>query len=419
VEIYLRPAITMPIDDLYPDPHNPRLALEDPPSYEDADALFDEEVRKSIFGELGDQAYGVDDLVQAIVGQGWMPIDNILIWIHPDVPGKGVIVEGNRRRLALEKIRVEHLPAARRKLERVKSRGKSTAKHQIQEMEERVRRLERVVADTEELRVLPVNADTVEELGRKLPRVLAVRHITGAREWGNFAEDLWLLNRYFHLFADKHGDDKGPFWDNDVIGNIADEASLGTTKAKWQLKASSWFSHFKNEYEDQLPAGEEFGKTDYYLFELISRKPWVRTQLDIGEDAFELPAEAEQVLFEWVFKEPRGKTADQNPNVFYRHENVVLWDQMRRYDDAHGTSFAAAFNTEEASEAPTMREIEAQWLTHKAQRKPHAVLDDLLRRLKELTAEQLAAEGQAFRAQLEQLEKQAGKFLKMIDAAES
>ena len=43
-----------------------------------------------------------------------------------------------------------------------------------------------------------------------------------------------------------------------------------------------------------------------------------------------------------------------------------------------------------------MHELEATYLTHKAQRKPHAVIDDLLQRLTELTAEQLEDEGQVF-----------------------
>jgi hypothetical protein len=57
------------------------------------------------------------------------------------------------------------------------------------------------VADADELGVVPFNAATVSELEHKLPRVLAVRHITGAKESGNYTEDLWLLNRYHQVFA--------------------------------------------------------------------------------------------------------------------------------------------------------------------------------------------------------------------------
>jgi hypothetical protein len=418
METYLRSPVSLPIGRLYPDPNNPRLALEDAPGYDDADDLFDENVKERILGELGEDAYGVADLEQAIVGQGWMPIDNILVWMHPDEPDKAVVVEGNRRRLALHRMRTTTLPAAKKKLERMEKKAKTTATHQIEEQREFVRRLEQVAADTDNLQVVPVDADTPEELDRKLPRVLAVRHITGAREWGNYAEDIWLLNRYHQLFRDKHGE-AGRFWDDDLIGTVADEASLSKMKTKWQLKSASWFSHFRTEYEDQLPDGEEFTKSDYYLFELIARKPWVRSQLDIGDEAFEIPKNSEEILFKWVFQHPRGRTADDNPNVFYRHENINLWDQIRRYDEDHGTAFAKRLDPENPDEADRMQEVEAAYLSHKAQRKPHAVIDELLKRLSELTAEQLAAEGKAFRAQLKQLREQASKFLKMIDAAES
>ena len=83
METYLRKAITVSIDTLWPDPNNPRLALPDPPGYRDPDKLFSDEARTQIFDDLGEDAYTVDDLVGAIVGQGWMPIDNIIVWQHP------------------------------------------------------------------------------------------------------------------------------------------------------------------------------------------------------------------------------------------------------------------------------------------------------------------------------------------------
>jgi hypothetical protein len=190
-------------------------------------------------------------------------------------------------------------------------------------------------------------------------------------------------------------------------------------KAKWQLKAANWFSHFRAEWEDQLPEGEEFQKTDYYLFEQISRKPWVRQQLGVEDGSMVLPEQAEKALFEWDFKFPRGKTADENPNKFFRHENITLWDQMNRYDQVNGTSFALRYDVETPEEAPPMNELQAAYLTHKAQRKPHAVIDELLQRLSDLTAEQLATEGQIFRVQLERLRDEATTFLKMIEAAEA
>lgn len=417
---YLKTPITVPIDLLYPDPNNPRLALDDKPGYTDGDALFDEDMKKRIMEQLGESAYAVSDLVTAIIGQGWMPIDNIIVWDHPDDgTDKHVVLEGNRRRLALEVIRKETLPKERRKLERMQKKSSTYDSVEIDEQKELVDRLERIVADTEQLTVVPIDADTYDELDVKLPRVLAVRHITGAKEWGNYAEDLWLLERFNDLFRRKHGEDTGPFWDDEVIGRVSDEASLSKMKTKWQLKSASWFSHFRSSWEDELPPEEEFQPSDYYLFENIARKPWVREQFSIGEDDRHIPDEMEETLFKWVFATPRGNTADENPNIFYRHENILLWDQIKRYDDKNETSFASRLDPTRPDEAQPMHAIEADWKSHKARRKPHEVLEGLLQQLHDIKADDLAQQGAAFRAQLEQLEQTAQKYLSMIDAAQS
>jgi hypothetical protein len=418
MEPYLKGPLSVPIERLYPDPNNPRLALEGAPGYSTAAALFDEAIQRRISEELGEAAYNVEGLVEAIIEQGWMPIDRIIVWQHPDDPDKYVVNEGNRRRLALDRVRGPELEKARKKLARMEGKSASYPPQQVEEQRELVAHLEGISADTDVLEVVPINARTVEELEHKLPRVLAVRHITGAKEWGNYAEDIWLLSRFHQLFVDKHGT-AANFWDPEVIQQVAEEASLSEVKAKRQLKAASWFSHFRADWEDELPAGEEFERTDYYLFENISRKPSVRQWLGVDDNALNLPQEAEKVLFQWVFAKPRGKSADDNPNVFYRHENILLWDQMKRYDDDHGTAFATRFDVENPDDAPTMHEVEAEWLMHKARKKPHAVLDDLLRRLAEITADTLATEGRVLRVQLEQVAEYATKYIKMIEAAES
>jgi len=415
---YLREPLVVSIDDLYPDPNNPRLAWEEATGYEDADSLFNDETRRLIVEQLSDNAFDVTGLVEAIIGQGWMPIDNILVWKHPSHEGY-VVVEGNRRRVALERIRTNELERARKKLERMEGKSSTFPKSQIDSQKDLVQRIERIVAETTNLTVVPLDATTAEELEKKLPRVLAVRHITGAKEWGNFAEDLWLLKRYEQLFEDVHGPRADKFWDDALTGHVADEASLTATKARRQLKSASWFSHFRAEWEGELPDNEEFNKTDYYLFENIAKKPWIRSQLGVSDNALSIPPEGEEVLFKWVFRHPRGKTADDNPNVFYRHENILVWDRIKKYDDDNGTSFASRFDVQDPDSAPTMHEVEADYLAHKARRKPHAVLEDLIRRLDEFSAEKLANEGMNFKIQLRRINDITGKYLKMVAAAES
>ena len=416
METYLRSPIDVPLKNLYPDPNNPRLALEQVPGYEDADKLFDDDTRAALFEQLQSD-HDVAELIKSISGLGWMPIDNILVWVHPAAPEKAVVVEGNRRLATLNLIRSTVLPAQEKKLAGLVAKKVGVLQGQLEELQTSIARLKTVIEDSEVLRVVPVDAKDVDELADKLPSVLNVRHGQGAREWGNYAHDLNLLRRFDVLFQATHGAGRSFFWDDDVVSQVALENSQTKTTVKRMLKAASWFTHFRAQFEDELPEGEGFTKSDYYLFELISRKPNIRAKLQVGEDDFALPDDAEQVLFDWVFKLPRSGDEDGNPNIFYRHENLMLWDQMRAYDEKHGTAFATRLDPSDWTNAPTMREVEAAYLSHKAKRKPHAVLDELITRMQSFTADELAVQGELFRTQLTHVEKLASKFLKMIDAA--
>jgi hypothetical protein len=350
-----------------------------------------------------------------------MAIDNLVVWQHPKARDKWVVLEGNRRTSTLRRIR-QRRASEQAKLDRMQKGGRKYAEHDVREQEELVGKLDQLISDTNPLQVVPIDADSPEELAFKLPRVLAVRHITGARQWINYAEDVWLLTRYEHLFEDRFPGARELRWDTGLIHQIADEASLPTTTTKRKLRAASCFSHFKRDYEDRLPEGEDFKPTDYFLFEEIVKRPFVRQQFDVdGEDARHIPSDREEVLFQWVFKEPRGdgQTAEDNPNVFYRHYNVALWDQMKRYDDKHGTAFAARFNIEDPENAPPMREVEADYLVHKARKRPADMLEQLLGQLDELTGAQLATEGAFLSRQLERIDKRVSQLLAMVTAAEA
>lgn len=415
MESFLRKPITVPFDSLYLDPNNPRLALDDPPGYEDVAKIVDAELQKTLEQKI-EEVYQVDALEQAIFGQGWMPIDNIVVWTYPNHPDRHVVVEGNRRTVALRRIRTR-LSRERDRLGRMKDGRKRHAPHDITEQEQTVEKFERIVADTNKLTVVPLDADTVDELKRKLPRVLAVRHVTGAKEWGSYAEDLWLLTRYGHLFeVSRPGQDLR--WDSALITQVANEASLGSPLTKRKLLAASCFSHFKGEFEDELPKEESFEPSDYYLFENIVKRPWLRTRFDLGEDDLRIPDDRQRTIFAWVFKQLRGKTADENPNVFYRHENVLLWDQMRRYDDKNSTAFAQRFDVTDPDSAPRMHEVEADYLAHKARRRPADVLEQLLQQLSDLSAEALMTQGAFLKAQLERLGQRTEGLLRMIAAVE-
>jgi hypothetical protein len=353
--------------------------------------------------------------MQAVVGQGWMPIDAIVIWEHPNGSNRNVVLEGNRRTVTLRRIR-GRLAKEQQKLTRMREGRTRVAQRDLHAQEQLVEQIERVITDTAVLSVLPLDADNRDELEHKLPRVLAVRHITGAKGWGNYAEDLWLLQRYDQLFNDAFPG-KDPRWEPSIVSQVAEEATLTAVKAKRQLMASSAFSHFKAEFDDLLPEGEEFKPGDYYLFENIIKKPWLRTQFGLGTNDLHLPADRERVLFDWVFKLPRPRSADESENTFYRHENVLLWEKMKRYDDDHGTAFAQRFDVESHESAPRMHEVEADYRAHMARTKPGDVLEGLLKQLGSINEETIEREGEFLAAQMKQVDKRVQTLLRMIEAA--
>jgi hypothetical protein len=413
VESFLKDPIKVPFDALYLDPNNPRLARENQPGYEDPKPLVDPALQLELETVVRKE-HDVEGLITAIETQGWMPIDAIVVWKFPDNGAKYIVMEGNRRTVALRDLRQTVLPREVKKLESMRRR-RGIAKRDVEDQEDRVKQLERVIADTKKLTVVPLDAANVEELKAKLPRVLAVRHIQGARTWGNYAEDLWLLERYSRLYEEKHpGEDLG--WETALIARVAHEASLGEVKAKRQLQAASAFSHFKAEWEDHLPDGESFGPQDYYLFENIVKKPWLRDQFGMSLEGLHL--EREEVLFGWFFAKSRGRTAEENQNVFYRHENVLVWEKIHRYDVDNKTDFASRFDVDEPDSAPKFAEVEAAWLMHKARRAPSEVLEHLLGQIGSITQDTLVTQADFLRPMLEKAIARCQQCVAMIDAAQ-
>jgi hypothetical protein len=414
MESFLRKPIQVPFASLFLDPNNPRLAREDHPGYDHPARLFEPGLQKELERVVRNE-HDVDALLTAIVTQGWMPIDAMVVWKYPRDGAKYIVMEGNRRTVALRDLRNAVLPREIKKLESMKRRG-ATPKHELEAQENYVKTIRRVVADTDELTVVPLDAANTDELSKKLPRVLAVRHIQGARGWGNYAEDLWLLDRYTTLFKETHKG-KELTWDKSLISRVAHEASLTDVKTKRQLQSAAAFSHFRSEYADRLPGEDDFAPTDYYLFENIVKRPWLREQFGLSQDAFHLDREA--VLFAWVFAKPRGRNADENPNVFYRHENVLLWDQIHKYDTDNMTDFASRFDIEDPDGAPKMREVEAAYLTHKARSAPTEVLEQLLRQIGGLTQETLISQADFLQPKLESAIERCQQCVAMIDAGRS
>ncbi|NJK30919.1 MAG: hypothetical protein HC927_00145 [Deltaproteobacteria bacterium] len=410
---YLLKPIEVPFDNLYLDCNNPRLAIDNAPGYAKVSALFNPTTQTALFQRIYSE-HNVNALVEAIQAHGWMDIDMIVVWSHPEEPNKKVVVEGNRRLTALRRLRENVHPREKKKLDSMMEKGR-TLHSDLLEQQNIVLRIEHIIERTKLLTVVPINAATVKELEEKLPRVLAVRHISGTKEWGNYAADLWLHKRYAHLFKDKFGAEAPLRWDPDLIKVVAEDASLSIIKARRRLQACALFGHFKDEWEDKLPKGGEFRPTDYFLFENIVKSRFLRKEFDVDlNETMRIPNDRAEALFKWTFKQPRGHTADDNENVFYRHENVLLWEQMSRYDNDNKTDFASYFDTSNPDSAPPMWNVEAKYKDHKSQRAPTTLLEELVAQLKALKADLLREQAAFLEPLLRDARDRADDYLKMI-----
>src|SRR5262245_36974316 len=141
--------IRVSFDRLFLDPNNPRLAPVEKPGYHDPARLFDERLQSQLEGRMRTTYKGLKSLIHSIVNVGWIPVDAILVWEHPKDPGKYVVVEGNARTTALRAIRRDHDKELKR-LAKAKGRDLPAEMAVVQELEESVEALGRVVAGTRE-----------------------------------------------------------------------------------------------------------------------------------------------------------------------------------------------------------------------------------------------------------------------------
>ncbi len=408
----LQEAKLVPFEKIFLDPNNPRIAPEDPPGYNDPDALFADGLQGPLEARVR-SVYEVTNLEESILTHGWVPIDSIIVWEHPNKPGFYVVVEGNTRTVALRALRGERLERERKKLEKVK---KSKFGEEVKIQEETIRRLEEIFERTSMLRVFPVAAKTVEQLQAILPRLLGVRHISHAKEWKPYATNLYILSLYEDLFHKRHGGKTDLRLEDDLVKAVAAMVSLGDTKTRRNIQAASAFSHFKRDFEHRLPDGDSFSDADHYFFELILQNTYPKEQFGFTKDMLKLPSESEEVLFQWAFSKPRNGKDDDNDNVLYKAESIRSWHQMSKYDTGAGTSFAKQLDVEAPSEAPPIRKVEAEYSMHRTQRTPIDALSSLLKALQELKVDTLVSQQEHLEPILEKVSQVVTRYQKMMKA---
>jgi len=415
---YLKDPIKIPFTKIFLDPNNPRIAPSEGerPGYDEPARIFDKEVQTYLEQRV-EEVYKVEELEPKIVAQGWVPIDNILVWDHPKKKGHYIVLEGNTRTVVLRRIR-DRLEKERAKLERMNERKKSYAAKDLDEQGQVVNQLDQIVKDTDQLTVYPVDAKTPEELEEKLPRLMGVRHITHAQQWSPYALNLYILSLYRRMFYEKHKAGTNLKLEDDMIKNVAAEVSLPQTKTRRNIQAAAAFSHFKRRYEDRLPSGEQFSDEDQYFFELILQNELPRKQFEFEKNDLQLSEEMEEVLFKWAFQLPRND-GDENPNVLYKAESLRLWNQMKRYDNSKGTTFADQLNVADPDSATPVKRLEAEFLAHKAQVSPVETVQSLLDSFRNLKVDTLMSQASHLKPMLEEFRNRAQNYLKMLDAVDS
>ena len=337
-----KPAIHVDLDDLYLDPNNPRLG-EIGPGYEDPTHLFRDDVQEFLMEQIESGEHGVNDLTDTILKKGWVPTDSIWVWEHPNAKGKFLVVEGNRRICTLKKIMGDMLPRLDSDVKKV-----GANKRAIKRLEAQLELINKLGQQIAKIEVKPLATEDPMQLKSDLLELLSVRHINGAREWATVAADTWLLRTYTGQYETKHGSNANLTWDEDLIDKLATDASLTKLACKQKLLSASWNDQFRSEFSSRLPNNEkgerdDFKDSDYYLFELISKNAVFRDDiLKCSPEMTEMTPTASEALFEWVFKKPSHKSADDNENIIYAHRNVDQIRKMKLHDNAHGTSFATS-----------------------------------------------------------------------------
>ena len=413
----LSETIPVPFGNLFLDINNPRLGRENQKGYENAAALFDPKSQTEAQAELEDRYQKLGELIEAIENQGWLPIDSIIVWEHPDRADHFVVVEGNTRITALRKIRANLIEA---KAELVRRQKKGSSQDLIDETQRKIDSLSRVVAATNQIEVRKVKVKKPAELEIVLPNILGVRHIKHAQHWGPFAQNLYLYKLYEAKFRAKHGAAKLAI-DEDLIAELGGIISQGKVETRQNIQSASAFLRFKTRYETKMPGKEELLDRDHYFFQQILEYKHPREQFKFGDNDLELKPEMEEVLFKWAFAKPRkGAKGEDNPNILYKAENMRDWHNMAVYDakPQNKTNFASQLDVLKPDSAPKFYELSAEFLNDKAKRGPSKLIDKLIKQLNAIPMETVLEQQGHLRAQLEELHRITGKALKVIAAVE-
>jgi len=411
----LEEAIAVDFDNLGLDPNNPRLGIS-APGYHDPEAIFGKEIQTEVHNQIKNLYKDFDGLKEAILAQGWMPIDAILVWRHHKKDTHFIVVEGNTRTTALRQIR-EDLTALEADLGKLIKR--KADKDIIEAKEAEIERHQAVVKATNKLTVVPVKAKDAKELEEILPRILGVRHIKHPQQWGPYPQNLFILKEYQKRFKEKKGNAKLSL-DDKIIEEVAGLLSEDKKETRIGIQSAYAFNRFKQRWAEKLPANDEFLNEDHYFFDQILRYKYTKTQFKFDDSKLELDPDMEEVLFKWAFSKPRkGIPLEDRENVFHKAENMRDWNRMATYDAKKKTAFATQLDVTDPNNAPPIRSVYAEFLAHQAAKAPTNILTKLIKELDDLPSQSLVDGAEHTKMLLDKIIEVSTKYRQMITAVES
>lgn len=382
---------------LHLDPNNPRLGAAARAGYDAPGPAMEAAEQERLEAAMARAHPDLDELERAIVGMGWTPVDPMLVWEPPTQAGRFFVLEGNSRLCALRRLH--------RKLREIEAREGAPRGGRV-----RLEALLAVVAATEQLDVVPVAARDAAELGRTLPRLLGVRHITHARQWRPAALHRYIHGLYVQAFAEDRG---GPLaLEEPVLRAVGAKVCLASWRVRRAVQAVTMQAAFEARFRAALPAGVELEEADQAWFLALLEPGHARSRFGIADRDLELGAEAADVLFAWAFSRPRGS----GRNVWRNPGDVKLWNRIARFDARHGTRLAAEQDVAAPARARPMAALEAEFFTRKAQKSPLETLRSLLRTLREVNVGTLEGEREELRRLIDEVAQVSAEYRRLLDA---
>jgi len=416
---YLHPAEDIELGKMFVDPNNPRITPDEPPGYGSADQLFDPAKQEALIARTY-EVYKAETLESSIIDQGWVPVDPILVWKDPKTE-RYVVVEGNTRTSVLKTVR-KNLAKEEEKLEKLRrGQGGGFPAPELSRQEQRVEKIKSLIASTEKIKAFPVKAANAAELNQILPRLHGARHVAPAKQWGPHAVGLYIMSLYLERFHAQFPKEELRI-DEGILTQIADIIPLKKDEIRRKIQASSAFGRFRANYDDRVQtAGNSFVSGDQYYIEQILDHQVSRNAFEFGSNDLYLSEKGEEALFQWAFSKPRNRKKtedDDDPNVFQKAEDLRVWQRIANYDAKNSTTnFAGRLNVEEPSDATPVRDLLAEMTLHRGKSKPIKTLTDLLETMKEFKAGSLVDQAAHIRPLLKEVERQAQRFITMLDAA--